>query len=41
MEPKLPPGLVTMAAMPATEGMQQEKVESAVYKKFWQGDISH
>jgi hypothetical protein len=30
-----------MAAMPATEGMQQEKLESAVYKKFWQGDISH
>ncbi|KAJ6097794.1 hypothetical protein N7499_002168 [Penicillium canescens] len=36
MEPKLPPGLVTMAVMPATESMQQEKLDSAVYKKFWQ-----
>ncbi|OQD80349.1 hypothetical protein PENANT_c036G10986 [Penicillium antarcticum] len=25
-----------MAAMPATEGLRQEKLESAVYKKFWQ-----
>jgi hypothetical protein len=40
MEPKLPQGLVTMAAIPATEGMQQEKLENAVYKKFWQGNIS-
>jgi hypothetical protein len=37
MEPTLPQGLVTMATMPATEGMKQEKLENAVYKKFWQG----
>lgn len=30
-----------MTAIPVTEGMQQEKLESAVYKKFWQGDISY
>ncbi|KAJ5775677.1 uncharacterized protein N7511_000688 [Penicillium nucicola] len=36
MEPTLPQGLVTMAAMPATKGLRQEKLESAVYKKFWQ-----